>query len=111
MALIYCSECGNQVSDKAASCPKCGAPLSGEAISNQQPLMVTPPKSRSLAIVLALFLGGLGIHKLYLNKPGWGVIYLIFCWTFIPAILGLLEAIIWLFTSEKTFQERYAPQV
>ena len=29
MALITCADCGNQVSAKAASCPKCGAPVSG----------------------------------------------------------------------------------
>ena len=28
MALIQCGECDNQVSDKAACCPKCGAPIS-----------------------------------------------------------------------------------
>ncbi len=27
MALINCSECGKQVSDKAASCPSCGNPI------------------------------------------------------------------------------------
>ena len=27
MALINCSECGRQVSDKAESCPQCGAPI------------------------------------------------------------------------------------
>lgn len=27
MALIKCPECGNEVSDKAASCPKCGYPI------------------------------------------------------------------------------------
>ena len=27
MALIKCSECGRQVSDKAESCPQCGAPI------------------------------------------------------------------------------------
>jgi len=27
MALIKCSECDNEVSDKAATCPKCGAPI------------------------------------------------------------------------------------
>lgn len=27
MALITCNECGAQVSDKAAVCPKCGAPV------------------------------------------------------------------------------------
>lgn len=26
MALIKCEECGNQISDKAQACPKCGAP-------------------------------------------------------------------------------------
>ena len=27
MALINCKECGNEVSDKALSCPQCGAPI------------------------------------------------------------------------------------
>lgn len=27
MALIKCAECGNEVSDSAVSCPKCGAPV------------------------------------------------------------------------------------
>ncbi len=27
MSLIPCAECGRQVSDKAASCPQCGAPI------------------------------------------------------------------------------------
>jgi len=26
MALVKCGECGEQISDKAAACPKCGAP-------------------------------------------------------------------------------------
>ena len=28
MALIKCTECGNEVSDKASHCPKCGNPIS-----------------------------------------------------------------------------------
>ncbi len=27
MALVKCSECGKEVSDKAAACPGCGAPI------------------------------------------------------------------------------------
>ena len=27
MALVNCSECGTQISDKAATCPHCGAPV------------------------------------------------------------------------------------
>jgi hypothetical protein len=31
MALIQCTECGQMISDKAASCLKCGAPIEGAA--------------------------------------------------------------------------------
>lgn len=31
MALIACAECSAQVSDKAASCPHCGCPISDQA--------------------------------------------------------------------------------
>jgi TM2 domain-containing membrane protein YozV len=34
------------------------------------PVIVTAPKSRSLAVLLALLLGGIGLHKFYLNSPG-----------------------------------------
>jgi hypothetical protein len=33
MALITCTECGGQVSDKASACPKCGHPLRATAPS------------------------------------------------------------------------------
>ena len=33
MALINCSECGNQVSDKAYSCPNCGNPICEPSIT------------------------------------------------------------------------------
>ncbi len=107
MALIKCSECNKEISDKATSCPGCGAPIGGIAAQQLPPIVVTAPKSRSMAVVLALFLGGLGIHKFYLNSPGWGFIYLIFCWTFVPAILGFIEALNYIFMSDKTFQKRY----
>lgn len=49
-------------------------------------------KSVSTGVLLALFLGGLGIHKFYLGQSGWGVLYLLFFWTFIPSIIALVEA-------------------
>lgn len=33
MALIECSECTHQVSEKASSCPKCGAPVAGSQVA------------------------------------------------------------------------------
>lgn len=41
--------------------------------------------------LLALFLGGIGAHKFYSGKVGTGIAYLLFCWTFIPAIIALIE--------------------
>ena len=49
-------------------------------------------KNPTTSVLLALFLGGLGAHKFYLNKTGLGVLYLLFCWTYIPAFIALIEA-------------------
>lgn len=65
------------------------------------------PKSRTLAAVLALFLGGLGIHKFYLGQIGWGVVYLVFVWTFVPMLAGAIEGIRYLLMSDKEFFEKY----
>ena len=64
-------------------------------------------KSRIVAAILAFFLGGLGIHKFYLGQIGWGIIYLIFCWTFIPSIVAFIEFIIYLCTSDEDFAKKY----
>jgi TM2 domain-containing membrane protein YozV len=64
-------------------------------------------KSRVAAILLALFLGGLGAHKFYLGQVGMGLLYLVFCWTGIPAIVALVEAILYLLASDEDFQKKY----
>jgi TM2 domain-containing membrane protein YozV len=74
-----------------------------------QPQVQVPQsiKSKGTAAVLAILLGGLGAHKFYLGQPGWGIIYLIFCWTFIPEALGIIEGIIYLTMSDTTFAQKY----
>lgn len=44
-----------------------------------------------VGILLALFLGGFGIHHFYLRRTGLGILYLCLCWTPIPWVLGFFE--------------------
>lgn len=63
-----------------------------------------PIKSKIVAGILAILLGGLGIHKFYLGKVGSGIVYLLFCWTWIPEIVGFIEGIIYLTSNDHNFQ-------
>lgn len=60
-------------------------------------------KSRTTTALLALFLGGLGAHRLYLGKIFTGLLYLFFCWTYIPAILGIIESIYYFWLTDAEF--------
>lgn len=66
-------------------------------------------KNKTTAILLALFLGGLGIHHFYLEHYGRGILYLLFCWTGIPAILGVVDALIYAFGEGAEFKVPIAP--
>ena len=48
-------------------------------------------KDPTTALLLCLILGGVGGHEFYLNKVTKGVVYLLFCWTFIPAFVALIQ--------------------
>ncbi|MDW3648874.1 MAG: NINE protein [Bacteroidia bacterium] len=64
-------------------------------------------KSKTTAGVLAILLGGLGAHKFYLGRTLWGILYLLFCWTFIPAIVALIEGITYFTMSDGAFNAKY----
>jgi len=68
-------------------------------------------KSRLTAGLLALLLGGFGAHKFYLNSNVSGVIRLIFFWTWIPAIIGVFDGIIFLTMDDDTFNRKYNPHM
>ncbi len=95
----YCSGCGKPLHKSAPQCPHCGAP--------QADVVQAGSKSRVIAIVLALLLGGIGGHKFYLGRVGWGVLYFLFCWTFIPALAAFVEAIIYITMSDQAFAKKY----
>ena len=50
--------------------------------------------SKNTYILCALFLGGLGVHKLIAGKQIQFLLMLGLCWTLIPAILGVIDAML-----------------
>lgn len=98
----YCSNCGQIIDFKAEICPKCG-------------VRVLPPpgftlgdgKNKLVAGILGILLGSFGAHKFYLGKIGWGILYLLFFWTAIPGIVGIIEGILYLTMSDAEFSRKY----
>lgn len=93
----FCFACGQGIDVRAEICPKCGV----------RQKRATGTKSRIAAALLAFFLGGFGIHKFYLGRPVWGIFYLLFCWTFIPAVIAFVEFIVYLCMSDESFAAKY----
>lgn len=56
--------------------------------------------------VLNILLGDIGIGHFYTGQTMRGVLDILFCWTGIPGIIGLVEGIIWLCDSEEEWAER-----
>lgn len=89
-----CQNCGASVNPNAVICVKCGCSVNG---GNPE------AKSRLVAALLALFLGGFGIHRFYLGYTSIGVaqilVSVVTCgfggiWGFIEGILILCNTTI-----------------
>ncbi|MBI2487334.1 MAG: TM2 domain-containing protein [Deltaproteobacteria bacterium] len=106
-----CVNCGKEIGKEDNQCKFCGIiqPIdipTSKKIASSRPLAINR-KNKLAAGLLALFLGGIGIHKFYLGKAGQGVVYLLFCWTLIPAIIGFVECLIYLTMTEEEFDCKY----
>lgn len=64
-------------------------------------------REKTKAGLLAIFLGGLGVHHFYLDNTIRGFIYFILSWTLIPTILGIIEGMIYLSKTEDEFNAMY----
>ncbi len=126
MSERVCPQCGAPIDPNAAECKFCGEKfavqqtaqaMASQQVVNPQPTVVQtqtvyvsginpawPVKNKIVAGLLAIFLGSIGIHKFYLGKIGMGILYLLFFWTGIPVIVGFIEGIIYLCSSDENFQ-------
>jgi TM2 domain-containing membrane protein YozV len=111
----YCQHCGAETNPAAVTCVKCGVSLSGAVSAGS--------KSKVTAGLLAIFLGGLGIHKFYLGFTWPGLVFLLIntvgfsvTWImgFIPnvvmGVIALVEGIIYLTKSDEEFEQLYVVQ-
>ena len=65
------------------------------------------PANKIALILLTFFFGGFGGHKLYVKRYGQAALYLIFVWTGIPALVALVELIIYIIKPEDELANKY----
>ena len=93
----FCPNCGAQTAPNADVCLNCGVALK-KAGANGQYLN---GQDKTVLGIIAIFLGGLGIHNFMLGEAKKGIIKIVFSLCFgIGAILGLIDAI-------KIFTDKY----
>ncbi len=63
-------------------------------------------KSRTSAAGLAFLFGGIGAQFFYLEAWGWGILSVLFCWTYLPLLVGLVFSARWFSMSDKEFQRK-----
>lgn len=134
--MMYCANCGNAVDARAIACPACGVPprlekkfcfncgtntQANQAICTKCGVSLagtgSGEKSKVVAGLLGIFLGGLGIHKFYLGYGKEGLIMLLVAvlggivtlsgvfW--VVALLGFIEGIIYLTKPDSEFLATY----
>lgn len=102
--MICCKGCSNP-SKTDLICDKCGLLL-------HQDLEET---YLLFAVILALVLGGLGVHRFYIGFTSHvdrrfnytcGVLMLLFSVTLIPSVISMIEAVVFIFTKD-SFNRKY----
>src|SRR5690625_1668809 len=102
---VYCRDCAAIISAKAEICPRCGVRQTGAM--PVVPARTTPPKSRIITALLALFLGGFGIHKFYLGQTLVGILYSIFFWTLVLVFIFFIDCVFFLIISVYMLVEKF----
>lgn len=113
-----CPNCGSSelinYADGTLRCKYCGTIVGqsntnsfSRGVNNVGNNLSSGTKNKVIAILLAFFLGGFGGQFFYLGKIWQGVLCVLFCWTWIPGIWGIIHAIIILSMSDEEFNYKY----
>ena len=138
MYIHQCPECGKQYSTQEkvnrVKCPYCGAETNVSYSQQEQPnfqeqwkqfgdqasaamddVFSNGPsgKSRGVAGLLALFLGGLGLHYFYMNKTNAGVVFLLVtllsCGVLgiVTQIISIIQAVLFFTSTQQEFEQKW----
>lgn len=89
---MFCRNCGHEINEGAVVCLNCGHSVQGNNGTDYN----NPDykyKSKMLAGLLGLFLGGFGVHNFYIGKPGKAVAQILTSFVGIGFIWGLIDGI------------------
>lgn len=64
-------------------------------------------RNKNITVLFALFFWGIGLHRFYLWNYFIGVVYILFCWTFVPMAISIIEAFYFLFLKKEQFDKIY----
>lgn len=131
----YCPNCGAEIRSGAHFCPNCGAKLDDWEPNKKQyqyqeqpqpepfyqnpdsrdyftgnsfiPDSRWPVKSKIAYGILAILLGDIGIQYFYMGETTKGIVNICFCWTGIPALIGLIQGIVALCSSDEEFMRKH----
>ena len=137
MEQVKCPECGGTkctaLNNETYRCLYCGATIkvkSEEEVQKtvqqtqsvaQQPQVVVQVqvpqqpaqtqkvhnRTKGVAAILALLLGGFGVNFFYLGQIGVGIACIIFSFTGIPSLIGVICAIYYICMSNEEFDQKY----
>ena len=138
MYIHQCPECGKQYSTQEkvnrVKCPYCGAETNVSYSDQERPnyqeqwkqfgdqasaamddVFSNGPsgKSRGVAGLLALFLGGLGLHYFYMNKTNAGVVFLLItllsCGVLgiVTQIISIIQAVLFFTSTQQEFEQKW----
>ena len=106
----HCYACGETMDAAARDCPDCGVrqprvPRRRGRLVRRGDRRANP--SKPTATLLALVLGGVGAHRLYLGQTKTGLAMLLFFWTSIPFWIGVVDFVRYVRMTDREFAERY----
>ena len=65
-------------------------------------------KSPGAGMAWAIGLGGVGAHRFYMGQTGLGIVYVVFVWTWIPLVLGIIEGLFFMRKRVEEHNEKVA---